>query len=274
MAGGAGKTWAAIAAFLFPVIFGLLFMGMAGAPALYLGTNAGAACAVGLLLAVGRGQNLSGLPPIMLASISLAILAATFVGPAIEGIHRWIAIGPVRLHAGLLVLPSLSVILHRLDGRMAFIAAVGAALLIALQPDRASAVALCAAALTLVAAKRDLCSTAAFLVAVTALGITMALPDPLDPVRFVENVIPDAGALHPLLSVAMMASIAISVLIVSHRWQSAGLAWSACLIAYIFASLAGHYPTPLIGYGVSSILGFGLALALLAKTAEGKRQAT
>jgi cell division protein FtsW (lipid II flippase) len=277
MASGAARKWAGIAAFLCPVILGLLFMGIASAPAHYLATNAGAALAACLLIAVGRHQNLASISPVIVVAIALALLAATFAGPDVEGVHRWIAIGPVRLHAGLLVLPSLAIILHRIDDRMAFIAAAGAATLIAFQPDRASAFALCAGALTSAAAKRSLWSASAFMVALGALGITMALPDPLDPVPFVENVIADAGKVHPLLSVAMVASVAVAAtapLLGSGRRTSAGLAWSACLIAFSLAALAGHYPTPLLGYGISSIAGLGLALALSAKTAEEKEPAT
>lgn len=133
---GAAARWIALAAFLVPVASGLLFMALGGAPVHYIAVNTGAAMLVCLALAVaprgepGDGFLLTG------AIICLMLLAASFAGPQIDNVQRWIALGPIRLHAGQLTLPALMVILPRLDRRFAFGVAAVAAILVALQRER------------------------------------------------------------------------------------------------------------------------------------------
>ena len=248
-------------------------MVLADAPMLYLATNAGAAVFACLMLALGSQSRDPRRAFPAVAAISVAVLAASLFGPGVNNVHRWIALGPVRLHAASLVLPMLLVISPWLDRRAAFAAIAVAAVLVALQPDKASAAALCASSLVLLAFDRDRWSLFGFLTTAAALGISTSIPVSIPPVAFVEHVIGDASAIHPLLSSLMTISILIAVLAaraVSGAWTKSGAAWSACLVAYFLVSIAFPYPTPLLGYGISSILGFGLALALLVSLGEQK----
>jgi len=43
--------------------------------------------------------------------VGLALLGATLLAPGTEGVHRWLPLGPVRIHAGALLLPPLLVAL-------------------------------------------------------------------------------------------------------------------------------------------------------------------
>lgn len=267
---GAAARWIALAAFLVPVASGLLFMALTGAPVHYIAVNIGAAILVCLALALAPNGQPGDRLLLAGAIICLMLLAASFAGPQIDNVQRWIALGPIQLHAGQLVLPSLMVILPRLDRRVAFWVAAVAAILVALQPDRASAFAMLVSALFLFASALDRWSLATLLATVVAFGITAATPDSLPPVRFVEHVVHDASAIHALLPVALTLSIfvaAVALLAVPRdRRRRSDFAWSACLIGFFLASLGGNYPTPLLGYGASPILGFGLALLLICKS--------
>jgi hypothetical protein len=267
---GAAARWIALAAFLVPVASGLLFMALADAPVHYVAVNAGAAILVCLALAVvPRGEPGDGLL-ITGATICLMLLAASFAGPQIDNVQRWLALGPIQLHAGQLALPSLMVILPRLDRRFAFGVAAIAAILVALQPDRASAFAMLISALFLFAYAPGRWSLATLLAACVAFGITAVTLDPLASVRFVEHVVRDSSAVHALLPPAFALSILVAALaplaVLSGRRRRSDFVWSACLIGFFLAALNGNYPTPLLGYGASPILGFGLALLLIFKS--------
>lgn len=259
------------AAFLCPVIAGIILMAYAGAPAAYLLANAGAGCIVAIAF---WWLPQSGLRPAPSAALifMLFLLAATFVGPAVEDVHRWIAIGPVKLHAAMLVLPFFATQIFRHDSRMIAMVAALAALAYTLQPDRASALALFAILLCRLFYSRDRWSLAALAVSGAALGITLLKADPLPPVRFTENVIGEAAMMHPglaiLLLMAMGAAIAGPLYARRQGGSASMVAWAACLSGYFLASLAGSYPVPLLGYGVSSILGFGLALAVIGRESD------
>ena len=140
-----GERWRdrfpALLAFALPVLVGLAYMATGGAPSAYLIVN-GAALALSALIV------LIGLPPLGRRAriIAVAGLVALFAlplltGPSMNGIARWLPIGPFILHAGMLTIPALVVLAAR-DDRLGP-PALAAALLIALaQPDFASAFAL------------------------------------------------------------------------------------------------------------------------------------
>jgi hypothetical protein len=94
--------------------------------------------------------------------------------------------------------------------------------------------------------------------------------DTIPSVRFVEDVIGEAAIFHAGIAACLTLSLLLVIAAAVYAGWQKGIrcfapfaAWSACLSGYFLVSLTGPYPVPLLGYGVSSILGFGLALALL-----------
>ncbi len=244
-----------------------------GAPQTYIVSNAGAGLAilVGILF-VPRARYLqfSAFTLIVVSTVILALFAATFAGPSVDGVHRWFGLGPLNLHAGMLLLPTLLVILPGLNARLACGIILVAAALFALQPDFASVFALCASTLVCFILTRNRWAFIALLGTCVALALTLLISDDLAPVSFVETVVQDAFARHSLISIGMILSVAMAaaapILSLSIKTAASAarlLGWSACLIGYFLASLIGDYPTPLLGYGVSPIFGFGCACILM-----------
>lgn len=264
---GAAARWIALAAFLVPVASGILFMALADAPVSYIAVNMGAVILVGFAMVLVPEGEPSDSVLLTGATICLMLLMASFAGPQIDNVHRWIALGPIQLHVGQLALPLLMVILSRLDKRLVFGIAVAAAILIVLQPDSASAFAMLISSLFLFAYARDRWSLATLIATGVAFGVTAVTPDSLPPVRFVEHVVRDSASIHALLPVALVLSILFAALapfaVPRNRRRNSDVVWSGCLIGFFLASLGGNYPTPLLGYGTSAILGFGLALLLI-----------
>jgi cell division protein FtsW (lipid II flippase) len=256
-----------------PVVLGIIYMAAYGAPQIYTVSNASAGIAilVGILFVPrARHLQLPAISPIVVATVILAFFAATFAGPSVGGVHRWIGLGPIKLHAGMLLLPTLLGILAGLNARLACEVILVAAALFALQPDFASALALCVSTLACFILTQNRWAFIALLGTCVALAVTLLRTDELAPVSFVEAVVQDAFARHPLISIGMILSVAMAaaapILSLSIRTAASAarlLGWSACLIGYFLASLIGDYPTPLLGYGVSPIFGFGCACILV-----------
>jgi cell division protein FtsW (lipid II flippase) len=235
-----------------------------------------------LVLALG-GQTLAALlvnRPGAVAAVILSVELLTLVSPGIAGVHRWISLGDVRLHPAAILNPLLllAVILlwHGERGRAATSVVVAGLMLHVLQPDagQASALAAGALALALCTGPKGAPRLGMIVVAVAGAVLAWLRPDPLWPVDAVENIIPMAFSLHALLGV--LSIVALALIPAAALWRlrdrkgqsPRGAAASVSLAAYLLASILvlafGEFPTPVLGFGASPILGVVLGLGLVA----------
>ena len=255
---GAPLPLATIAALVVPVSAGIGWMALAGASTVWLAVNA-LALALALALAWLLPLPCSQRGVLVLAgALALALWATALAGEPVEGVRRWVGIGPVKLHLGYLILPLLVMLTARLPSLPALALLLAALSATVLQPDLAATVALTAS--MLVAAVQRL-GVIGWIMAVSSLlacSYLLGQPDTLAPVRFVEQVQSDAWAVQPAAGLALTLAGLTPLLLLR---QAAPLA--AFLIAAGLMAFAGPYPSILIGYGAAPILGFGLALAAL-----------
>lgn len=245
-----------------------------GVPTSIWARNA-AAWVVGMLAAAVLAKADPRLAAITLAFIAAAAIGATLLFEGLSGVHRWLVIGPVRLNAAQLFLPGFVVALAFVGGsrRWPWFAALILAALLALQPDASQATALAAAVLVALAVLRPrrLDALVAGAGSVIAAIVALVRPDPLQPVPAVEGIIGLALALSPFIAVvAVLALVGASLsplLLVrtsDRRRLAAVLALTSYFVLVALAPLLAPFPVPLVGRGVSSILGGWLAIGLLA----------
>jgi len=247
---------------------GLAYMAAAGAPASYLVMNSGA-LGLGLFLAAmlafaGRpGELARGLIGLMLAS---ALLLTALLGISADGVTRWISAGGILVQPSLILLPLLVLSVARSPGMLSTASVLTAALALALQPDRAMAGALATAMAALALVRRDRSALLALGGALAAVAATMARPDTSPAVPFVDQIFFSSFAVHPLAGIAVVAG-AVLMLVPSivggirdpgnrATYAVFGAVWTAIILA----AALGNYPTPLVGYGGSAILGYLLGL--------------
>jgi asparagine N-glycosylation enzyme membrane subunit Stt3 len=108
-------------------------------------------------------------------------------------------------------------------------------------------------------------------VAVVALAVAAAFarPDPLAPVPEVEGVLGLAWAWSPIaaaVAVALLAATALYPLRLARRRHpfTPALALAAIYAVQALAPAFGAFPVPLVGIGMSPILGFWLGAGALA----------
>lgn len=243
---------------------GLAVMAATGAPRAYLVINS-AALVIGLaLLGVLRRTRTTPLPAgwISLAAAA-ALLATALLGPTIAGATRWVQIGAVSLQPSLVLLPVMILAYARHRSAAGTAAMLVAALALACQPDRAMAAALAAGLLALGTTARDRPVRLALAAALAGLAATLLRSDTLAPSRFVEQVFADAFAASALAGTALLTGAALMLLPARALPTAEARAFAAVWLALLLASVVGNYPTPLLGYGGSGILGYLLALAVL-----------
>lgn len=266
------------------LLVGVLAMRTSDVPAALWGQNL-AAWVVGTLLCLGLWRTRGSAPRSrwfdIAAVLTLAALAATLLVPGVDGIHRWLPLGPVRLHAAAVLLPLLLVALQGLaQARGWWISAgvaVGAALLLLLQPDAAQATAFAAGCLVLLLppAGRDPLRLACMLVLPVLAGLAWLRKDPLAPVPHVEGIVGLAAGLGAGWAVAAVVSLLVLPLPFFHAGRGtanrAGLALGMYLSITVLAAFLGNFPVPVMGYGVSPIIGYLAGLGILMRSAMSGR---
>jgi hypothetical protein len=196
-----------------------------------------------------------------LAAAPLALLL-TFTHAGLSGVHRWFATGPLSWNASFMLLPVAVVALaaFRPGLNMPWVCAGIIQALLSLQPDASQATAF-ATACVVIAGRVPLVRSAFVLAAAFA----WTQPDPLLPVAEVEGIYGLAMALSPLAAAAgALAAAAAALAPLTIRRGSAGWALAAYFLVVSAMPLAGAFPVPLLGMGMSPIIGFWLGTAALA----------
>jgi hypothetical protein len=254
------------------VALGAMYMLAAGAPQRYILINT-AALAVGVIAAsfIGRvplrDRKFAGVATIV---IGFLLLATALFGVHIDGASRWIVLGGIALQPSLILLPLAMVQFARDRGWWSSIGLVIAGIGLAIQPDRAMAGTLAAGLAALWLQRREAPVTVAFATAIAGFAATLLRADVVAPVPFVEHVVQSAFAFHVLAGLAIVAGLATMLVPAAAGWRArttgheVRAVFGATWLAVIAFAVVGNYPTPLVGYGSSAILGYCLSAAALA----------
>jgi cell division protein FtsW (lipid II flippase) len=260
---------------------GLAYMAAAGAPPRYLVVNL-AALILGAAVWLGLGPWASSRPARngqAVLALTLPLVATALFGIPVDGASRWVNVGPLSVQVSLIVLPAMIVLYARSADAIGTAGIAMAALALAAQPDRAMAGVLAAGMGAVVLAKRSRLAAFAFAAAATGFGVTMLLPDALPAVPFVDRILYTAFDVHAVAGLAvvagcfiLLAPALIGALRGMHE-RPVMVAFGACWAAVVAAAAIGNYPTPLVGYGGSAVLGYLLSVALLPGSIRGDLKA-
>jgi cell division protein FtsW (lipid II flippase) len=249
---------------------GLAYMAAAGAPPRYLLVNLAALIlGAALWLALGSAA-LSRLAPDGKAvlALTLPLIATAIAGASAEGASRWVFLGPLSVQVSLVVLPAAIVLYARSTDVIGTVAMALAACALAAQPDRAMAAVLAAGMAAVLIAKPGRLPALALAAAAAGFAVAMLQPDALPAVPFVDRILYTAFGVHAAAGAGVLAGC---VLLLAPAFaggrgmaeRPSVCAFGACWAAVIVAAALGNYPTPLVGYGGSAVLGYLLAVALL-----------
>lgn len=259
------------------VASGLVYLMIADAPTRYLGINAMALLiGLGMLDLLGRakpaGQQWTGGA---IAAMASALLATALLGDAANGAARWVNFAGLSIQPSLILLPMMLVAFARARTALATAGIITAAAAMALQPDRAMAgmLVLGLAALAIMRPERHV--LAASTASLAGLATTLARTDTLPAVPYVDQILYSSFNVHPAAGIAVLGGSAMLLAPALAGWgrdpanRETYAAFAAVWFAAITAAALGNYPTPIVGYGGSAIIGYTLSLLALPKLAEG-----
>jgi cell division protein FtsW (lipid II flippase) len=204
---------------------------------------------------------------------SIAAILSTFVSRGSDGVHRWVFLGSFALHVSAVVVPVLiACVASAPIQHLSIVIAVTTALLLALQPDAAQAcsfAAACAVVLFL-NLKFEPRKVTVSLVALLACSIlSLVRFDPLSPVRHVEGifgVVAARGSAWALLATVTLLLLPSPFLFAwARRRETLPLGLGVYVVMVLIAPIWGTFPVPVMGYGVSPILGYYIALGFAAE---------
>lgn len=213
-----------------------------------------------------------------LCCLILTVVAA--FGVELDGVRRWLPLGPFLIQPALILCPLILAIIASREGRhwRAFI--LLPLLLIGLQPDAATSLALAigvAALMTGASYKsRRGWSRRRITVAVGALtlaiaGLLFAGIQTPPPVAFVEGTVGIAVLSGLPAMMLHVGAIGLAIWALASRGSPADLALAAYFAVAAVAAVFCAFPMPIAGAGPSHLIGFGLAVGWLA---EGIRRAS
>ncbi|PZU43828.1 MAG: hypothetical protein DI568_16800 [Sphingomonas sp.] len=253
----------------------------AGAPARYLWINA-VALVIGLVMLAlpcrfeARGRQSAGGAGGAIAVMAGALLATALLGERADGAARWVNLGGLSVQPSLILLPMMLVCFSRTRNALATVGILAAVVAMALQPDRAMAgmLALGLATLAIMRPDRHILATAA--TGIAGFAATLVRADDLPAAPYVDQILYSSFDVHTAAGMAVVAGSALLLVPAIVGWnrdpanRSAYAAFGAAWSAAILAAALGNYPTPIVGYGGSAIIGYALSLLVLPKQAVSR----
>jgi len=248
---------------------GLAYLAAAGAPTILLLVNA-LSLAVGLaLFAVMPYRIASRLPGGVVVLLGGMLLATALFGVSVDGASRWIRVGGLSLQISLVVLPAMLVTFAHSRGFARTSGIILAAVALALQPDRAMAGVLAIALAVLAIFRPDRWIASALAAGVVGFAITLMRPDSLPAVPYVDQILYTSFQVHALAGIAvvggalLLTAPAIARMRTERNHREVHAVFGIVWLGVVVASALGNYPTPVVGYGGSAIIGYALSLSFL-----------
>ncbi|HHY25542.1 MAG TPA: cell division protein [Desulfitobacterium dehalogenans] len=210
---------------------------------------------------------------IVIIPISILLLLLTFLDSGFEGVHRWISIGPIRFHIASIVLPILIMVLWRIlkttNWWIPAIISIGVSLLLALQPDASQTTAFIIpmAIILFSNVNRNYFRYCVLGVLSLIFIFSWVYLDALPPVAYVEDIVrmvAEMGIVWFALGITSLVILPLPFILFPP--QNSKLL-SICIGIYfaivLISTLFGNFPVPLMGYGISPILGYSIAITWL-----------
>jgi hypothetical protein len=247
---------------------GLVYMHVAGAPAAYLAMNVSALVIGFLLTGITALCTRSGWLSAGTVSLILAVLLllTSLFGMTASGATRWVAVGGLAVQLSLLTLPVMAICFARSRDLLSTVGIATASLALAIQPDRGMSGTLAAGMVVLTLMRPERNTVIAAGAAVSGFVASMMQADILPATPYVDQILYSSFDVNPLAGTAVLAGVVLMILPsiigglynTNHREAYAvfGMVW----LAVIVAAALGNYPTPVVGYGGSAIIGYVVSL--------------
>lgn len=207
---------------------------------------------------------------LIVVGVVLVFLMLSFLEAGTEGVNRWLSWGPIKFHISSIVLPVAIISMgqgldNKLQGGMALLA-LGIGVVLVLQPDAGQLSAYGVAIMLLFYIRLTNKYHAYGFISI--MGIMCLLGwyrlDTLEPISYVEGIL--ELSISKGLVWAILASLALLVLPIpffmnlKNGQESTAKILGAYYTITIMVTFLGDFPVPMMGYGLSPVLGYSIGL--------------
>lgn len=254
---------------LIACLIGLAYLRISGAPLTMMFVN-GAAMLIAVLLAIALTLSVritDNFVTVIAVIGALSLLGTATFGYPVEAARRWILLGPFFIQTSLILLPLVALSFARIQNFWTTLAVIMAGFAVAMQPDRAMAAMLFVAAAVICWMRPGRLTFSASIFCAFGFLATLFLPDRLSAVPFVDYILWTAFDVNImvglLLWIGCLTLVCPILFIPKNERTVLHYTFAACWLTLITASAMGAYPTPIVGYGASAIIGYFLSLILV-----------
>lgn len=262
---------------------GSLVMHLQGVAPLIYGQNIAALVLGGIvsILCLSVPRRLNPRDSRYLLFLSLCGLCCSFAFSGIGGVHRWIEIGPLSLNAAFIFLP---IALIAMDGLLtegkqspllgAFVVIAG---ILFLQPDASMVTAFTMAVTPMVFLRGQFRKPWAvgFVLLLLLTILAWIKSDSLEPVDYVEGILGmarDCGQFYWLAGVVSLLVLFVPFAIGAAKQERRAFCVGGAMfyLGALLSSAIGAYPVPVMGYGVSPIIGYLILASYGCRSAQAE----
>lgn len=208
--------------------------------------------------------------------ISLLLIILTFISPGMNGVHRWLSIGIIKLNVSMIVLPILIIELWKLSQRkglsISIIITIVISVLLSIQPDASQLTGFAIPMMVMLCSKTDKKVLRSFIVGILSILILLSwvFLDNLPPVAYVEGILSLLGNMGFIwLTLGALSLVILPVPFILFPPKNLKLP-SICVGLYfiiiLISTFWGNFPVPLMGYGISPIIGYFISITWYAKS--------
>ena len=200
----------------------------------------------------------------------LGLLILTFVNQGLEGVHRWISIGIVRINVAMIIMPLTLIELWNTFQTKDFWfgcgVALGIVLILFFQPDASQLAGFAIPVMIMLGrkTKSKIVRFSIYCIFSSFVVFSWIFSDNLPPVSYVENIldmVAGMGVVWLILGVISLVILPTPFLSFPPKNAKPVSRYIGCYyIIVIFSTLLGNFPVPLMGYGISPIIGYYLSL--------------
>ncbi|WP_331654998.1 hypothetical protein [Anaerotignum sp.] len=201
-----------------------------------------------------------------LLPICLFLLVVTLVSQGMEGVHRWISIGFIRLNIAMIVIPIIFIelwyVLKTKGVNFAWVIAFLVILLLYFQPDASQLTGFALPLVVMLCLSVNGKVIRFFMISIFSMFIVLSwvFLDTLPPVAYVEGILKmaaDVGLPWLISGILSLVALPIPFLLFPPKNEEI---LSKCIGFYfaivIISAFFGNFPVPLVGYGISPIVGY------------------
>lgn len=206
----------------------------------------------------------------LLLPAAICALVLPFANQGMEGVHRWISIGAVKLNVAMIVLPMILLELYKvLKIRGLTYAGVSAFIILLVlffQPDASQLTGFAIPVMIMLSLNTRSKKIRFLITGVSVLFIVLSWIrlDHLPPVNYVERIlvmVADMGWIWFVSGVISLAILPAPFLLLPPKNAVSVSRYIGCYyIVILLSTLFGNFPVPLMGYGISPIVGYYLSL--------------